>query len=249
MKLLLVLAIFMVASISFGGTIDPNTPDEKYVEYGSKFKFVLKVCGKYKDGKPFCASAVAIKPRWIMTAAHVVQNCDTCYVTSGEKKICVETVTYHENYHEKNFGEYDIALGNTEEDLGLDFYPEFYSDDDEVGKVCSISGFGLHGTFNTGVKYSDDKRRAGSNIIESIDRKLLVCTPSRHNRTELEFIIGSGDSGGGLFIGDKLAGINSCVMAMDGKPDSTYGDESGHTRVSLYIDWINKTINGENDEK
>jgi hypothetical protein len=249
MKLLLALAIFMVASISFGGTIDPNTPDEKYVEYGSKFKFVLKVCGKYKDGKPFCASAVAIKPRWIMTAAHVVQNCETCYVTSGEKKICVETVTYHENYHENNFGEYDIALGNTEEDLGLDFYPEFYSDDDEVGEVCSISGFGLHGTFNTGVKYSDDKRRAGSNIIESIDRKLLVCTPSRHNRTELEFIIGSGDSGGGLFIGNKLAGINSCVMAMDGKPDSTYGDESGHTRVSLYIDWINKTINGENDEK
>jgi hypothetical protein len=91
---------------------------------------------------------------------------------------------------------------------------------------------------------SDGKKRGGSNIIDKIDRELLVCTPSRaYNKTELEFLIGSGDSGGGLFIDGKLAGINSCVMATDGKPNSTYSDESGHTRISKYINWIETTIN------
>ena len=72
----------------------------------------------------------------------------------------------------------------------------------------------------------------------------LKDAPSKNNErmTELEFLIGSGDSGGGLFLDGKLAGINSCVLAIDKKPNSTYSDESGHTRVSKYIDWINLTI-------
>lgn len=245
MKLLFGLLFALCCFSSIAGTIDPNTQDEKYLEYGSKFHCVLKICGKDSLEKPFCASAVAIKSHWILTAAHVVQNCSSCFVTIKDKQVCVKKVIYHEKYNENKFGEYDIALGYIDNDIGLDFYPELYDKDDEVGKVCSISGFGITGSFITGIKYSDNKRRAGSNIIDSIDRKLLVCTPSRHNKTELEFIIGSGDSGGGLFIGNKLAGINSCVMAVDSKPDSTYGDEAGHSRVSLYIDWINTTINGE----
>lgn len=251
MKFLFALLFITLYSFStIAGTIDPNTPDEKYVKYGSKFQCVLRICGKDKAERPFCASAVAIRPRWILTAAHVVQDCSSCFITIKDKQECVTKVIYHEKYNENQFGEYDIALGYVGNDLGLDFYPKLYDKDDEVGKVCSISGFGITGSFITGVKYSDNKRRAGSNVIDSIDRKLLVCTPSRHNKTELEFIIGSGDSGGGLFIENKLAGINSCVMAVDSKPDSTYGDEGGHSRVSLYIDWINSTIDGaERDEK
>lgn len=231
------------------GTIDPNTNDAKYIEYGSKFKYVLKLCGKDINNKQFCASAVAIKPRWILTAAHIGQGCKSCIVHVSEKPICVEKIIYHEKYQENVFGEYDIALGYTEHDLELDFYPELYTNNDEVGKICCMSGFGISGTFRTGARIFDNHRRAGSNIIEHIDRKLLICTPSfGKKKTELEFIIASGDSGGGLFIDNKLAGINSCVIASDRKPDSTYGDESGHTRVSLYIDWINNTIQNEENE-
>ncbi len=45
-----------------------------------------------------------------------------------------------------------------------------------------------------------------------------------------------------MFIGNKLAGINSFLMAVDKKPDGTYGDESAFTRVSLYSDWIESEI-------
>ena len=51
-------------------------------------------------------------------------------------------------------------------------------------------------------------------------------------------MIGSGDSGGGLFLDGKLAGINSFVMAADGKTNSDYGDECAHTRISTYKKWI-----------
>lgn len=250
MKILLYFLLFFVSVSVFAGTIDPNMQDSKHVKYGSKFRYVLKLCGKDRKNRPFCASSVAIKPNWILTAAHVVEDCESCFVNIDEKKICVEKVICHEKFNSNHFGEYDIALGYVKEDIDLEFFPELYDKQDEVGKICCISGFGLYGTFSTGAKYFSNDRRAGSNIIEHIDRKLLVCTPSKKNKTELEFLIGSGDSGGGLFIENKLAGINSCVIATDGKPDSTYTDEGGHTRVSLYIDWIKQNIEGDfKDEK
>ena len=106
-------------------------------------------------------------------------------------------------------------------------------------------GYGITGNFNTGAKVSDGKKRAGSNVIDYIEKHILVCSASKPgNRiTELEFLISNGDSGGGLFIDQKLAGINSGIMCSDKKLDSSYGDESCHTRISIHRDWIIKTIN------
>ena len=234
----------LFCSILFAGTRDPNTSDSKYLDYGSKFHCVLKIEGQdHKDQKYF-ASCVAINKNCILTAAHVVQDCKACYVVLNDKKYCIEKVICPSDYEENKFGYHDIAIGYLEADtdLGLDFYPELYSKTDETGKVCAISGFGLTGTFRTGTNQSDDKRRAGSNKINHIDRQLLICSPSVNNRTELEFLIGSGDSGGGLFIDNKLAGINSCVISNDGKPNSSYNDESGHTRISQHLQWIQDNL-------
>ena len=244
-KSILFLALFFISNCCLGGTIRPDSSDQNYLEYGKKFKFITRICGKYKSGDHYCASAVAIKPNWILTAAHVVKNSETCFVTIEEdKKISISKILWHNDFDEEKYGTADIALGYSDESLDLDFYPSFYIDDNEVGKICSMSGYGLTGTFDTGTHISDNKRRAGSNFIDKIDKDLLICTPSKNNQkaTELEFLIGSGDSGGGLFIDGKLAGINSCVFAVDKKPNSTYSDESGHTRVSKYIEWINSTI-------
>lgn len=241
--MILCLFLFSFTLSLFAGTIDPNTPDSKYVEYGNKFHSVVKLC--CFDGKGLsCGSAVVIDPGWIITAAHVVENCHSWTVSIGDEKYNVEKIFIHPNYKTGIFGHDDIAVGKLTKKIDLEHYPSLYSEQDEVGKVCSMAGWGFTGTFNTGVQKHDNKRRGGSNIIDKTERSVLVCSPSKRDQkmTELEYLICSGDSGGGLFIGNKLAGIHSSVVGYDGSSNSTYGDESCHTRVSLYADWVNNTI-------
>lgn len=242
---LIALSTILLCSSLFAGTIDPLTPDAKYVAYGVKFHYIYRLCGVDSNKQLFCASGVAIDPNWILTAAHVVHDSKVCTITNGDKSFSIEEIYIHDEFKQAKFGYGDIALAYVPKDLGLNFYPPLYDGKDETGKVCCMSGYGMYGTFLTGQQDSDGKRRAGSNIVDYIDKNLLICSPSKTDgRTELEFLISSGDSGGGLFIDGKLAGINSCVMSpKSGMPISTYGNESGHTRVSKYIGWIKQVMN------
>lgn len=243
----IIFSIFF-ASHLLAGTIDPNVSDQKYIEYGAKFTNVVQICGTYENKSLFCASAVVISPTRILTAAHVVKDAAQCYITIDNKKYCINKIICHKDFNDNEFGMNDIAIGYSEKKIDLPFYPELYEKTDEVDKVCSIAGFGLTGTFKTGAIKSDNNRRAGSNIIDKIDRHLLMCSPSpgKYRKTELEFLIASGDSGGGLFIDGKLAGINSCVI-VDGQnaPKSDYATEAGHTRISQHIEWIKANLNNK----
>lgn len=249
---ILVLVLIFVSN-TIAGTIHPSVSDEKYIEYGKRFNYVYRLCGSYENESLFCASAVAIDENFLLTAAHVVKGAKICVIKNDDETFVhkAKEIIINENFEDKNFGFSDIAIIYIDKDLEIDFFPELYDETDgiETGRICSISGYGITGTFETGSIRSDNKRRAGSNKIDRIENELLVCEPSSVNRTELEFLISSGDSGGGLFIGNKLAGINSCVMAADKKPNSNYGDESGHTRISLYKSWIKKIIERKRNEK
>jgi hypothetical protein len=243
--ILLALVLALIPKSVSAGTRDPNTPDSKYLEYGKKFHSVLRIRAVNKDNEKQYASAVAIRPHWVLTAAHVVENTtDQVILRNDDKeKLPLNKVIIHSDFdHKTLFGFNDIALAYSPQDFALDFYPELYTDTDEAGKVATLAGFGLHGDFHTGHTLGDTQRRAGSNVIESFDRAMLVCTPSKENKTALEFLIAPGDSGGGLFIGNKLAGVHSMVMAIKRSPNSVYGDESGHTRVSLYANWVESEI-------
>lgn len=249
LKILALITSMTICSLglyAYSGTTDPKIPDEKYIEYAKNFHYVFKLCGTYNDGKLFCASAVVINKNWIITAAHVVKNCRLCIAHKDDKAYLIDEIFIHKDFEEDTVGIADIALLYVKEDIGLEFYPPLYENNDEIGKLCSIAGYGMYGTFLTGITKSDGNIRAGSNIIDNIEKDLLICTPSINERkTELEYIIGSGDSGGGLFIGNHLAGINSCVLASDKNPNSTYGDESCHTRISKFVPWIRKIIDTE----
>jgi hypothetical protein len=239
--LIILFLLFPSFNILYAGTIDPNISDQKYLNFGNKFYCVVKLCGTYKDNQKFCGSGVIIDENFLLTAAHVVKDYKTCYIKIKDKEYILDKVVIHEDF-EKNFGVADIAIGYHKNGFGLEYYPPLYTKNDEENKIVAIAGWGLTGDFNKGVHLSDDKLRAGSNTIDYISRDLLICSPSHFrnpDHTSLEYLICSGDSGGGLFINGKLAGINSCVMAVGRSPQSKYGDESGHTRVSKFIDWIN----------
>jgi len=246
MKHFLIKILFgILSSINLlAGTIDPLTPDEKYLEYGSKFNCVLSICGVNDEGDMFNASAVAIDENWILTAAHVVDKVEFCGIVIEDSQIIIiEHIIKHPNF-DGSVGIADIAICKLRDSLNLKFYPDLYEEEDESNKLCCISGYGFTGTFWTGQKFCDGKRRAGSNIIDRTEKDLLICSPSRNVKeglTSLEFLIGSGDSGGGLFIDNKLAGINSCISVSGRTPSSKYGEEAGHTRVSKFVEWIRET--------
>jgi hypothetical protein len=227
------------------GTIDPSSTDVKHVEYGDGFKCVVQIEGQCGcgNGKPhmFHASAVAISKNCAVTAAHVVVGNKDVKIRIGEKTFNALKVFVHEGFKNEKVGHSDIAICLCEGDFGLDFYPDLYEKTDEVSKVVSMAGYGITGNFSTGGVKSDQRRRAGSNIISRSENDVLICILS-DNKTELEFMIAPGDSGGGLFIENKLAGINSFVTADDGKPDSDYGDECAHTRISKFIPWIREKM-------
>lgn len=248
MRIILLFVVGFITSVTLAGTREGSVPDSRYTEYGEKHECVVEIKGKYPKeredhpGREFCASAVAIKPNWVLTAAHVVKGTEDVFVLVKGKKHKVEKVIVKKEFEEEKIGSNDIALCYCPDDLGLDFYPELYSGNDEVGKVASICGFGMTGTFGAGATKWDGKKRAGSNVVERVEWNCLVCVTT-DKRTELEFLIASGDSGGGLFLDGKLAGINSFVMTTDGSSNSDYGDEGVHTRISDYIGWINEESN------
>lgn len=239
MKLIYLIAIILLSSISIAGTINPNTPDKEYLDKADEYDSVGLLVGQYEKDVFFSASAVAINNHTILTAAHIVKDAKDCRIKFNDNTFRLEKVIIHKDF-KGDFTCCDIAIAFSSQDFNLKSYPDLYLDKDESGKLCAISGYGLSGNFKTGKKFFDDNKRAGFNHIDYIENDLLVCTPSDDLR--LEFLICGGDSGGGLFIDGKLAGINSCVRATDGSPNSSYTDEGCHTRISQYIPWIKEKI-------
>ena len=124
-------------------------------------------------------------------------------------------------------------------------------------------GFGKTGTGEYGDINCDGVKRAAQNLITEIDNKRLLLADFQNSvptgPVSLDFdralplggLIAPGDSGGGLFIttptGTYLAGVNSFVGSDLGAVRSTYGNFSGHTRVSAFRDWIEANIHSDSE--
>jgi hypothetical protein len=236
--------LLLICSYTNAGTIDPNLSDSEYIKYGNEHQCVVKITGIQKDNSIFYGSAVIIDPEIIITAAHVSKIAKSAHIEYKDKIIHVSFFVTPTKYEENKLGGngFDISVGNLSENVDLDFYPSLYEKNDEVNKVCSIAGFGITGTFDSGAIISDGKKRAGSNIVESIEDELLICSLQNRPQTKLEFLISNGDSGGGLFIEKKLAGINSSIYTKHGKLNSGRNNFSMHTRISKHYNWIKETV-------
>ena len=243
---------FFASSFLFAGTRDPHTPDADYLEFGKKFSSVVRFRAattfKIETGETVSGfqygSAAIIRPNWALTAAHLITDLNDHAVIADDGTVYpISATLVPTEFEGDTIGFYDLALCYSPKDFGLKFYTPLYKERDEAGKAITIAGYGITGTFNTGCVLSDKQKRAGHNRIDRIERAVLVCSPSRGaKRMPLEFMISPGDSGGGMYIGNELAGINSFLMAVDGHPNGTYTDESAFTRISLYVDWIESQI-------
>ena len=236
MRWALVVFVWAASSV-FAGTTDDAVPDVRYREYASGFSpYTLRIVGRSMDGSPALASGVAISDHWALTAAHVAHDLTAC--TAGGK--AVDLIAVHPQWRGDDLGWHGIAALHVGESFGLAFYPPLSQGGEAVGDVVLMAGYGVTGRLSTGYVLespSDGLLRAGTGKVVRHERAVVVLCP-RRGLTPLPFMIAPGDSGGPLFIGGKLAGINSFTMADRGPLNSREGEETGHTRVSLYLEWI-----------
>jgi len=242
---LLLIWILLFGHSSHGGLIDPSNKDHQYIKYASDFVYVGKIICLDKETNKikYFGSCVGIGDKYILTAAHVfMDNNDLFVVEINDRKIEVGKIIIHPEFDPNIKGHNDIAIVKLQSNIGLDWYPSLYKKTDEINKLCSLAGFGTTGNFLSGPIIQDGKKRAGSNIIDKVYSGTLVCSPSLKNgTTQLEYIIYHGDSGGGLFIDNELAGIHSFISRND-KKKHEYETETFHTRISNHTDWIESNI-------
>jgi len=242
-RLFLILVIF--CGISHGGLIDPSNKDSQHIKYGQDFVYIGKILCLNRESKKikYFGSCVAIDDSVVITAAHVfIDQNDLFVIHINNREIQIDSIIIHPEFDPNIKGQNDIAILKVKEHIGLDWYPSLYKNKDEQNKICSLAGFGTSGNFLEGPTINDEKKRAGSNTIDKIYNGTLVCSPSlKEKTTQLEYIIYHGDSGGGLFIGNELAGIHSFINRNQ-KNTHEYETETFHTRISIHIEWIKLQI-------
>jgi hypothetical protein len=144
---------------------------------------------------------------------------------------------------------------------------------DELGHSAVLTGFGRAGHGSTGEDFSFDRAptlRAGLNRIEALDDELrgdpflvadfdsglpandtleLVGVPSDLGFGADEVAFAGGDSGGPMFIGGVIAGVNAFsvqpfVGDVNARLDSSWGEGSFFTPVRVYRDFILNATGG-----
>lgn len=162
------------------------------------------------------------------------------------------------------YREYDLVLIRLEEPVEDVTPATLYKKRDEQNKPVVCVGYGgqRKGNEHGGSQFAG-RKLAGTNIIDSLggakrsgfDTRLYADFDSPdtvgYNRTgsaiptKYEAMSNGGDSGGGVFIKDgngyKLAGITSGLI-FHGNLDGIYGSEMNWMRVSVFVPWIQETV-------
>jgi len=246
------LLILCLTSSALAGSMRHDVSESKYLDFGKKFYCVkqLVTTTKEKDGTVYgFASCVILNKHWIITAGHIPEGrqVDSIKVLHNGNAYFIDKFIIHKDFDMKEH-KCDIALGFCKQGFGDDITePKLYKQKIKIGDTCSMAGFGFFGSMLTGIqskdKILDDKIRGGSNIISDRRNDCVLVTGSKdHTKTSLEWLPNTGDSGGGLFVKGALAGITSCIIGMDGKADSSYGDKGSFTEIYPYLEWIQKHV-------
>ena len=247
MNKILAVLFLSFCNLCFAGTMRHDVPENKYIEFGNKFYCVKKIIGvtEENNNKTYSiGSCVILNSNWVITCAHLVEEkIDYIYIEIEGQEYIIDKFIVNKDYSSEKM-QADIAIGFCKKGFGNIAEPELYETKIKINDYCSFAGYGRYGNMLVGAKKYDGKIRGGTNIIDSYFKKdMVIISGSKDNtKTQLEFLPNVGDSGGGLFIRGKLAGITSLILSKDKIADSNYGDEGAFVQIYPYLDWIKKYV-------
>jgi hypothetical protein len=241
----------LVAMVGEAGTIEDAIPDSRYRAYGEQFAaYTCRLVGTNTDGQTQVGTCTLLSPHWALTAAHVVIDLTHAGILSPHGFHRVDRIFAHRDYTGE-FATHDIALVHVATPFAASVYPPLTDGSEQPGAVCAAVGYGVTGPLSTGYSRGDAEIRAGTMRLGSTERSVWVCH-IRRGGSPLPYCIAPGDSGGGLWARASdgrtvLVGVNSYTATTAKTTRSRAGEESGHTRVALYREWI-REVAGKLDE-
>lgn len=238
--------ITIIGGVAAAGTRDEGVPDEKYLAEGREYRHVVgEISGEVKPMERNKGTCVVFHENHVLTAAHVIEGCSDLRVELPDGSIHKVTMSAScPDWTRDGIGFGDIAVCRVRERFRRKKFPPLGGCEPLPQEVVA-AGYGFTGSMADGRLSYDGKLRAGSNHISRLTDGLAICQADRRG-SRLEYHIEPGDSGGPLFDDcGRIIGIHSSTLRDIGKAPSRYGDESAHTRVDRFREWIEEVVNAE----
>lgn len=199
--------------------------DQFYLDLGKKYDSVVMIETETSFG-----SGVVLNQSTIITSAHNVKFKKNVKIVYDYKEIIPYNIIYHKNK--------DIAILKFKDEIktqNLEMYHQEYNNE-----IFDIVGYGCTGTGLTGAAVRDFKKRAGRVRCSDFKNEFYECEFKDYDDIEGEACAAGGDSGGGVFKDNKLAGIITYVTSngTDSRGDSDYGDYTAFIPIKDIEGWI-----------
>jgi hypothetical protein len=209
-------------------------------------------------GYLYRGSATALSPHWVLSAGHNVDFNDDGIVDAGLSinlhlpgygSYAASSFTIHPGF--TGFGNpsihHDLSLLYFDDPLPSLLFPTL-GNSLSLGDTATLVGFGRsgYGSYGYTTSASLTARRFGFNVIDEFESagdgilyRYDFDDPSSANGlgNDLETLIGPGDSGGSLRVGNALVGVNTFTEGYGG----LFGDIGGGIALNSEWNWIHET--------